>query len=43
MIEKKLLERRAKWTGGMAQAIDHLLYKGKALSLNPSPTRKKTQ
>jgi hypothetical protein len=26
---------RAKWTGGVAQAVEHLLCKQKALSLNP--------
>jgi hypothetical protein len=32
---------RAKWTGGMAQAIEHLLCKCEALSSNPSLTKKK--
>jgi hypothetical protein len=35
----------AKWTGGMAQAVEYLLCKHKALSSNPTPTkqtRKKT-
>jgi hypothetical protein len=31
----------AKWTGGVAQAVEYLLYKHEALSLNPSPTGKK--
>jgi hypothetical protein len=28
---------RAKWTGGVVQAVEHLLCKPKALSSNPSP------
>jgi hypothetical protein len=37
---------RAKWTGGMAQAVEHLLCesllcKHEALSLNSRPTKKK--
>jgi hypothetical protein len=32
---------RAKWTGGMAQAVELLLCKHKALSSNPNPTKKK--
>jgi hypothetical protein len=32
---------RAKWTGGVAQAIEHLLFKHEALSSNSSPTLKK--
>jgi hypothetical protein len=32
---------RVKWTGGMAQAVEHLLYKCEALSSKPSPTKKK--
>jgi hypothetical protein len=32
---------RAKWTGGVAQAVEHLLSKHKALSLNPSNTKKR--
>jgi hypothetical protein len=31
---------RAKWTGGVAQAIEGLLCKLYALSSNPSPTKK---
>jgi hypothetical protein len=31
----------AKWTRGMAQAVQHLLYKYKALSSNSSSTKKK--
>jgi hypothetical protein len=30
---------RVKWTGGVAQAIECLLCKGKALSSNPSPIK----
>jgi hypothetical protein len=30
-----------KWSGGVAQAIEHLLCKHEALSSNPSPTTKK--
>jgi hypothetical protein len=30
---------RAKWTGDVAQAVEHCKYK--ALSSNPSPTKKK--
>jgi hypothetical protein len=30
---------RAKWTGGVTQAIEHLHYKHKALSSNPSLTK----
>jgi hypothetical protein len=32
---------RAKWTGGVAQAVLYLLCKMEALSSNPSPTKKK--
>jgi hypothetical protein len=32
---------RAKWTGGVAQAVERLLCKCTALSSNPSPTKKK--
>jgi hypothetical protein len=32
---------RAKWTGGVAQAVEHLLCKCKALSSNLSATKKK--
>jgi hypothetical protein len=32
---------KAKWTGGVAQVLEHLLCKHKALSLNPSPIKKK--
>jgi hypothetical protein len=32
---------RAKWTGGVAQAIELLLCKCKTLSSNPSPSKKK--
>jgi hypothetical protein len=31
---------RAKWLGGMTQVAEHLLCKLKALSSNPSPTKK---
>jgi hypothetical protein len=31
---------RAKWTGGVAQAVEHLFCKCKALSSNPSLTKK---
>jgi hypothetical protein len=31
----------AKWTGGVAQVLEHVLCKSKALSLNPNPTKKK--
>jgi hypothetical protein len=30
-----------KWTGGMTQAVEHLLCKCEALSSNPSPTKNK--
>jgi hypothetical protein len=30
---------RAKWTGGVAQAVEHLLCECEALSSNPSPTK----
>jgi hypothetical protein len=30
----------AKWTGGVTQAVEHLLCKHKGLSLNPSFTKK---
>jgi hypothetical protein len=33
--------KRAKCTGGVAQAAEHLLCKYEALSLNSSPTKKK--
>jgi hypothetical protein len=32
---------RIKWTGRVAQAVEPLLCKHKALSSNPSPTKKK--
>jgi hypothetical protein len=32
---------RAKWTGGVAQVVEGLLCKHKALSSNPSPTKNK--
>jgi hypothetical protein len=32
---------RAKWTGSVAQAVESLLCKCEALSLNPRPTKKK--
>jgi hypothetical protein len=32
---------RAKWTGGVTQAVECLLYKCKALSSNPCPIKKK--
>jgi hypothetical protein len=32
---------KAKWTEVVAQAVEHLLCKGKALSSNPSPTKNK--
>jgi hypothetical protein len=32
---------RAKWAGGVAQSIEYLLCKCKALSSNPTPTKKK--
>jgi hypothetical protein len=32
---------RAKWTGSMAQAVQHLLCKCEALYSNPSPTKEK--
>jgi hypothetical protein len=32
---------RTKWTGGVAQAVEYLLCKYKALNLNPSPTKRK--
>jgi hypothetical protein len=31
---------KAKWTGDVAQAVEHLLCKCAALSSNPSPTNK---
>jgi hypothetical protein len=34
---------RAKWTGGVAQAKECLVCELKALSSNPSPTKKKNQ
>jgi hypothetical protein len=34
---------RAKWTGGVAQVVDHLICKCKALSSNPSLTKKKKE
>jgi hypothetical protein len=30
---------RAKWTGGVAQAVELLLCKGEALSSNPTPAK----
>jgi hypothetical protein len=32
---------RRKWAGGVAQAVECLLWKHKALSSNPSPVKKK--
>jgi hypothetical protein len=32
---------RAKWTEGMAHAVEHLLCKDKALNLNPNLTHEK--
>jgi hypothetical protein len=32
---------QAKWTGGVAEEVEHLLCKCKALNSNPSPTKKK--
>jgi hypothetical protein len=32
---------RAKWTGGLAQAVQHLLCKCKGLGSSPIPTKKK--
>jgi hypothetical protein len=32
---------RAKWTGGVAQAVERLLCNREALSSNPSPKKKK--
>jgi hypothetical protein len=32
---------RTKWTGGVAQAEEYLVYKCEALSSNPGPTKKK--
>jgi hypothetical protein len=32
---------RAKWTGGIDQVVEFLLWKCEALSSNPSPTKKK--
>jgi hypothetical protein len=32
---------RVKWTGGVAQVVEHLFCKGEALSSNPSPTKEK--
>jgi hypothetical protein len=37
LISKKT---RAKWTGGVVQAVQHLLCKCEALSSNSSPTKK---
>jgi hypothetical protein len=34
---------RAKWTGGVTQAIEHLLCKHKALNSNLSPTENRYQ
>jgi hypothetical protein len=34
---------RAKRTGGVAQAVEHLLCKCKALNSNPSPTRRRKE
>jgi hypothetical protein len=34
---------RAKWTGGIDQVVEFLLWKCEALSSNPSPTKKKKQ
>jgi hypothetical protein len=31
---------RAKWTGNVTQAVEHLLYKHEALSTNINPTKK---
>jgi hypothetical protein len=38
-ISKKIT--RAKWAGGMVQAVEHLLCNCEALSSNPSTTKKK--
>jgi hypothetical protein len=34
---------RAKWTGGMAQVVETLLFKCKALNSNPGPTTTTTK
>jgi hypothetical protein len=34
---------KAKWTGGVAQIVEHLLCKGKALNSNHSPIKTKKQ
>jgi hypothetical protein len=31
---------RAKWTGGVDQAVEYLLFEYKVLSSNPNPTKK---
>jgi hypothetical protein len=31
---------RAKWTGGVAQVVEHLLCEHEALIANPNPTKK---
>jgi hypothetical protein len=36
---KNKIKTRAKWTGGVAQAVEHLLCKQEALSSNPSSTK----
>jgi hypothetical protein len=33
---------RAKWTGGVVQAVEYLLCKCEGLNLNPSPIKKQT-
>jgi hypothetical protein len=32
---------RAKWTEGMSQVVEHLLYKHESLSSNPIPQKRK--
>jgi hypothetical protein len=34
---------RAKWSGGVARVVDHLLGKCEALNSNPSPIKTKSQ
>jgi hypothetical protein len=38
---KKKKKKIAKWGGGVAQAVEHLLCKHEALSSDPIPTLKK--
>jgi hypothetical protein len=40
-LRDSIYKTRAKWTGGVAHMVEHLLCKYEALSLNPSPLRKK--